>query len=117
MPMKTIAAAFVLMVLAMPAARADPLRDEIAHLLDFIRSSSCTFIRNEEEHSGKAAADHIEDKYDYYRDEIKTVEDFIERAASRSSMSGKPYQVRCDGKTMPAADWLRGEHANYQATH
>ena len=113
--MRLIASALLLLVLAMPAARADALGDEIAYLIDFIRHSSCTFIRNGSEYSGGEAADHIQAKYDHFKDEIKTVEDFITQAASKSIMSGKPYEVRCEGKTMPAADWIRAEDASYRA--
>ena len=89
-------------------ARADALQDEITHLIDFVRHSSCTFIRNGTEYNGPDAADHVQAKYDYYKADIKTAEDFIERAASKSMLSGKPYEVRCaDGKTIPAADWIR----------
>src|SRR3569833_2007263 len=70
---------FVGLLLALAgAAHADPLQDEIAHLIDFVRHSSCTFIRNGTDYDGGEAADHVQAKYDYYKDEIKTVEDFIE---------------------------------------
>lgn len=113
--MKTIARVLVLLLLAMPGARADPLGDEIAYLIDFIRHSSCTFVRNGSEYDGGEAADHIQAKYDHFKDEIKSVDDFIRRAASKSMLSGKPYEVRCAGKTIPAADWIRAEDANYRA--
>ena len=113
--MKPTLAAMIL-VLSLGTAHADPVTDEIAHLIDFVRHSSCTFIRNGSEYTGSAAADHVKAKYDYYKSDIKTVEDFIERAASKSMLSGKPYEVRCtDGKTIPAADWIRTEDAAYRA--
>jgi len=112
---KAILAA-VVFLLSVSVARADALSDEIAHLIDFVRHSSCTFIRNGSEYNGAQAADHVKAKYDYYKLLIKTVEDFIERAASKSILSGKPYEVRCaDGKTVPAADWIRAEDAAYRA--
>lgn len=113
--MRTCAGAVMLLALSMPMARADPLTDEITHLIDFVRHSSCTFIRNGSEYSGDAAADHIQAKYEHFKDEIRTVEDFVDRAASKSLVSGKPYEVRCAGKTMPAADWIRAEDADYRA--
>ena len=113
--MKGLLAAFALF-LSIAVARADPMGDEIAYLIDFVRHSSCTFIRNGSEYSGSQAADHVQEKYDYYKDQIKSVEEFIERAASKSVLSGQPYQVRCaDGKTVPAADWIRAEDAAYRA--
>jgi Family of unknown function (DUF5329) len=37
-----------------------------------------------------------------------TAELFIERAASKSSMSGKAYRVRCPGKAAePSERWFR----------
>jgi hypothetical protein len=113
--MKTIACILMFLALSMPMAKADPLGDEIAYLIDFIRNSSCTFIRNGSEYDGGEAADHIQAKYDHFKDEIKTVDDFIARAASKSIVSGKPYEVRCAGKTISAADWIRAEDANYRA--
>jgi len=112
---RILATVAMLVVLSATAARAGPLDVEIAHLIDFVRHSPCTFIRNGTEYPGGEAADHIQAKYEHFKDEIKTVEDFIDRAASKSLMSGKPYEVRCDGKTMPAADWIRAEDASYKA--
>jgi len=106
----------LLLMCSLTTARADPLQDEIAYLIDFVRHSSCTFIRNGTEYDGAAAADHVQEKYDYYKGDIKTVEQFIERAASKSLMSGKPYEVRCaDGKAIAAADWIRAEDSAYRA--
>lgn len=113
--MRAMTIAAILLALASVPARADALGDEIAHLLDFVRHSSCTFIRNGTEYDGPHAADHVKAKYDYYKDEIKTVDDFIDRAASKSLLSGQPYQVRCGDKTMPAADWIRAEDVAYRA--
>ena len=112
--MRITAGALLLLLLAMPMAQADPLGDEIAHLIDFVRHSSCTFIRNGSDYTGSEAADHIQAKYEHFKDEISTVEEFIDRAASKSVTSGKPYEVRCAGKTMPAADWIRAEDADYR---
>ncbi len=54
----------------------------------------------------------MQQKYEYYRDRgrIRTVEDFIDLAATKSALSGKPYQIRCPGQAItPAPDWLRAE--------
>jgi hypothetical protein len=112
---KKLAVAAAIVALFAAVAHADPLQDEIAYLIAFVRHSSCTFLRNGSEYSGAQAADHVQAKYDYYKDDIKTVEDFIERAASKSVLSGKPYEVRCGGKAMAAADWIRAEDSAYRA--
>ncbi|MDP2367972.1 DUF5329 family protein, partial [Rhodoferax sp.] len=61
---------------------------EIAHLLAFIRTSNCEFLRNGSWHAPQAAHDHIKKKLDYirYRDTLRDAEHFIELAATRSSM-------------------------------
>jgi hypothetical protein len=85
---------------------------EVMHLLKFVQESDCQFNRNNTWHSGKDARQHLETKYDYLakRAAVEKAEDFIEKGASESSLSGKPYQIRCaDGKTIPSAQWLSEE--------
>lgn len=94
-------------------ARADvsaSQKPEVKHLFDFISQSGCRMVRNGETHDAPDAVKHIQRKYDYYRSDIKTTEDFIDRAATKSSMSGKRYTVECPGqKTRPTAQWLKEE--------
>ena len=88
------------------------LTQQIESLIQFIRDSPCTFIRNGTEYDGATAADHVRQKYEYLRDRdrIRTVDDFIDLTATKSALSGKPYQIRCPGQAvLPAADWLRAE--------
>ncbi|RUL76190.1 hypothetical protein EKH80_09885 [Dyella choica] len=86
-------------------------RQEVNALLAFVGNSHCTFIRNGSSYSAKDAQAHLQDKLDYLlrRDMVNTAEQFIERAGSQSSMSGKPYKVNCDGKEQLSADWLTNE--------
>lgn len=100
------------------AAAVQPLaQTEIAHLLDFVRDSGCAFYRNGSWYSAAEGAAHLDDKYQMLarKDEIATAEDFIARAGSMSSMSGRPYQVRC-GTDAPVdtGPWLRAELARYR---
>ena len=121
--MKPIAFIALLSLLTMLPAQAEPpaaARQEIAHLLDYLKSSGCRFNRNGSWHDAGKAAGHLQDKVDYLvkRDLIASGEDFIARAATQSSMSGKPYQVRCgDAAPVPSATWLKAELAKYRATH
>lgn len=112
-------AALVLCAVWPVAAFADPSSEvlgEIDYLIALIRTSPCVFIRNGEDYDGPAAADHIREKFDYFRDRIDTAEDFIARAASKSELSGRPYQVRCPGQeTLAAADWLQAELRAHRA--
>ena len=84
---------------------------EVAALLDYVGNSHCRFIRNGSEYSGVDAKAHLQSKLKYleHRDQINSAEEFIARAASTSSFSGKPYKVNCDGKEQLSADWLTEE--------
>lgn len=72
---------------------------EIEQLFTALESSHCEFNRNGSWHDAKRASAHLRRKYDYLlkRDLVGSTETFIERAASQSSFSGKPYSVRCEG--------------------
>jgi len=92
---------------------------EINYLLGFIENSSCEFFRNGSWYDAKKAAAHLRDKYQILAtgDRIQTAEDFIEQAATKSSLSGQPYQVRCSGdKAVTTNQWLRDLLARYR-TH
>jgi hypothetical protein len=88
---------------------------EIDHLLAFIASSPCRFVRNGEEYDAAAARAHIARKYDYAKRWIQTAEQFIEYTATMSSTTGKPYRVICPGHEEPSADWLMRELARFRA--
>lgn len=76
----------------------EALVKHIAELKDAV------FVRNGKEYDAKTAAKFIKGKWDANKDEIKTAEDFIEKAASFSSTSGKPYLIRFkDGSEKRAA--------------
>ena len=80
---------------------------EIEHLLNFIKGSSCIIDRNGKTYDAAKAISHIEKKYAYFEDEIKSTEDFIEFSATKSTMSGKYYMVRCgDGEQVKTREWL-----------
>jgi hypothetical protein len=118
------AIAFALLISGAPGqVRADePGRDaerEIAHLLQYLEASKCAFYRNGTWHSALEARVHLEQKYKYLqsRSRVSSAEDFLARAATASSVSGLPYQVRCDGQeAVGSAKWLGTELARYRAT-
>jgi hypothetical protein len=101
------------------APLAPPAQAEIDHLLDYIAHSDCRFYRNGSWHGMDEARSHVAAKLDYLRErgQVDSTEAFIENAASRSSLSGKPYQVECRG--MPALaseDWLKAELDRWRRT-
>ena len=76
------------------------VKREIASLFTVLEQSGCKFNRNGSWYGAKKAADHLRRKYDYLleRNLVTTTESFIDMAASRSSISGKSYLVRCGGQ-------------------
>ena len=91
---------------------------EINYLLGFIESSGCEFYRNGSRYDSKRAQAHLREKYELLAaaDQINTAEDFIEKAATKSSLSGRPYQVRCGGgEAVTTNQWLRQVLARYRA--
>jgi hypothetical protein len=47
---------------------------------------------------------------------VTSAETFIERGATQSSQSGKPYAVKCgDAAAVASADWLRDELQRFRA--
>src|SRR5262245_40571237 len=65
------------------------------------------FVRNDRAYDAKAAARFLRGKWDASAAQIKTARDFIEKAASVSSTTGKPYLIRFeDGKEMKSGKYL-----------
>ncbi|MCF7750015.1 YfeK family protein [Bacillus subtilis subsp. subtilis] len=91
------------------AAPNDSARREIAGLIGALDGSSCRFQRNGSWHDAAEARAHLQRKYDYLlrKDKVDTAEQFIERAASQSSMSGTPYRIACPGQPeQTSAAWF-----------
>jgi hypothetical protein len=106
----------------LPAAHAAPPAaavTEINYLLDFVDRSGCKFYRNGSWYDSHRAQSHLRSKYDYLvaRDRIKSAEDFIDQAATQSSVSGEAYQIRCElGAAVPSNRWLRTAMSNYRSS-
>ncbi|HEV8690291.1 MAG TPA: DUF5329 domain-containing protein [Ideonella sp.] len=98
--------------LSAAASTPAPVRAEIDALLARLQASGCEFNRNGSWHDGSEAKGHLLRKLDYLEGEktLQSTEQFIELAASTSSMSGKPYQVQCGGAaSVPSQQWLMRE--------
>src|SRR5689334_12885417 len=99
---------------AEPSAAA---RAEIDHLLSYLGESGCQFFRNGDWFGAAEAKDHLSQKYAYLLKKglVRDAEDFVRMGAAKSSTSGKPYQVRCEGKpAVPSETWLTEELARYR---
>ncbi|MBT9569389.1 MAG: DUF5329 domain-containing protein [Thiobacillus sp.] len=93
--------------------QADPVpaaaRAEIGALLSKLAASECRFKRNGSWHTSIEARDHLQRKFDYLAEKgaVNSAEQFIERAATRSSLSGQAYKVQCGNHAaVPSGAWL-----------
>ena len=103
-----IALSMLLLSRALAAPPAD-VQAEIEYLLQHVEESGCDFNRNGIWYGGKRARAHLNLKYQYLmdHDQINTTNDFIDQAASRSSMTGISYQIRCSGGApVDSSQWL-----------
>ncbi len=90
---------------------------EIEFLISAIGASGCDFVRNGKRHSARDAEEHIRTKYRRGRRYAPTTELFIERLASRSSMSKKPYRIECPGEpAVTSGDWLKARLEEHRGT-
>ena len=93
------------------------MQQEITYLLRYIGDSGCEFKRNGSWNSAKAAEAHVRDKYDYLLKlgRIGSTVDFIDMAATKSSLSGQPYEIKCGSDLpLPSSRWLTNELARYR---
>jgi hypothetical protein len=66
-----------------------------------------TFIRNGSAYNSKSAAIFLRRKWQANQSEVKTARDFIDKVASFSGTSGKPYLIRFkDGREVHSRDFL-----------
>lgn len=80
---------------------------EINALLTAVGNSECLFIRNGKTYPPSDAEAHLRMKYRRGKRYAPTTEKFIERLASGSSMSKKPYLIVCgDEAPVPTGDWF-----------
>ena len=111
-------AALLLIMMAprtMAARQAEDLDATVQYLITYVKESEVTFERNFSSYNGTDAAAHINKKYQHFKDEIDTPEEFIELCATASLMTRKPYLVTTkQGKQQPSREWLNTELAVYR---
>ena len=100
-----------LFVLTVSAQQTLTEEQKIEHLISFIRNlKGSTFIRNGDEHTAQAAADHLQMKREKAGSRVKTAQEFIDKIATKSSMSGELYMIRfANGKMFPCQMVLSNE--------
>ncbi len=91
--------------------------DEVNHLIEYVKNSGCIINRNGTDHPADKGVNHIIRKYNYFRDDINSTEEFIEYSATKSTMSGKYYTATCkQEKPVKTRDWLLAELERYRSS-
>lgn len=97
------------------AAQAGGLPAEEAAKIDALiavveRLTDAAFVRNGRAYPSSAAAEFLRRKYRLKSSTVASAEDFIERVASFSTTTGRPYLIRfSDGREMESAHFFRTE--------
>ena len=84
-------------------------RAEVATVFVRLEASGCKFNRNGTWYTSTQARKHLQKKFDYAEKmtSLKTAEEFIAIAASKSSTTGESYQVKCgDQPSVTSSVWL-----------
>ena len=90
------------------AANSNSLEKSINYLISFVEKSDVKFVRNGDNHTGAEAAKLMRYKYEHNKSDIKTPEDFIRIAGTKSSTTGRAYYVlNKDGTEITSAEWLK----------
>jgi len=91
----------------MPAAEQKKIDTLIAGVE---RMSDAVFIRNGKQYNTDLAAEFLRRKWKSCRSEIRSAADFIDKVASFSSTTGKPYSIRWrDGTERSSAEFFRAQ--------
>lgn len=95
--------------------RAQDVRAEVAALLAVVEDGGCAFMRNGSWHTAAEARKLLEHKLSAAMRNpasMTSAEHFIAKSGTSSSMSGKPYLVRCgDSPAVESGTWLIGKLA------
>ena len=87
----------------------------ISFLLQHVARSNLIFIRNGVMYSPKEAEAHMRRKYEYFKGDIRTPEDFIRLCASKSTLTGRLYKVKLpDGRLLRADRWMHAALSRYR---
>ena len=110
--------AMILMIVTVPrsvAGQTEDIHATVHYLITYVKESDVTFERNTSRYSGSEAAQHIDKKYQHFKDDIDTPEKFIELCATGSLMTGKPYFIITEeGEQLPSGEWLNTELQSYR---
>ena len=97
------------LVLAEPISSGE--KQKIEALIKYVgEMSDAQFMRNDSAYDAKTAAIFLRRKWQANDSEVKTAHDFIDKVATISGTSGKPYVIRFkDGREVKSRDILLAE--------
>jgi Family of unknown function (DUF5329) len=91
----------------LPAAEKQKIEALIASVQ---KLDGAVFVRNGKSYKPATAAKFLRGKWDDRAEDVGSAEQFIDKIATRSSTTGKPYLVRfIDGREIPTATFLRAQ--------
>jgi hypothetical protein len=110
----TVGRLLLLLAVLLPLRAQDAALSEKAKIEALIarveKLDGAVFIRNGSDYDAKTAAKFLRGKWGRNESEIKTAADFIAKAATGSSTSGKPYLIRFkDGSQTECGVYLSAE--------
>ena len=107
LPKISVSALVAFMFLVAGVAFAASMDEEVDFLLDTVANSDCVFTRNGKDYAAQDASDHLQMKRKRGARYFDSTEEFIERLASKSSWSGKPYHIQCGSEPrVTASEWF-----------
>ncbi len=97
----------ILQAQSLPAAEKQKIEALIKHLGDL---KDAKFVRNGSTYAPATAVRFLRGKWDANKPLVKSARDFIDKVASLSGTSGKPYLIRFnDGKEVKSGEFLLAE--------
>jgi hypothetical protein len=124
--MKTTSVMIILLFSALTGVQADWREEEkkVEYLFRAIKTSELKFLRNNKEYSAIEAAEHLRKKLEAAKSswlapkrENWTALMFIEKIASKSSLTGKSYWIiQPGGTTLSSRDWLLARLKEFEAS-
>jgi hypothetical protein len=115
-----LVAVWLALGLSLSAQAAEPSSTDAAKIEYLIVSigalDQAQFIRNGTPHDATSAAAHLRRKLKAAGSRVRSAADFIDKCASSSSVTGKPYRIRfSDGREVDAKEFLNQKLAEYPA--
>ncbi len=110
----TFVAGIALLLLSLSVVRAEQRistaeRQRIEILIGAVEQlEGAQFMRNGKSYSAASAAKFLRGKWKARESDVRSAEDFVEKVASFSSTTGKPYRIRlANGMETPSAQFFR----------